>query len=255
MKYIQSFNINFIDYHENLPYFEKIKVGRYYFKYPDYVKNLTRYENIFKNKKLHLDINAKSILCNMIITYCDLYKIQIYPEGENFFIKYASNNWCVFYAKKIIKSRWLKAEHKIFSKVRSTYDYVYFFKIPRDSKIIKKISESSLYSYKYCKNIIKDRVKELEDSILKSNNASFLYFKNVLKKNWDNNQDIKSKFEKAIVNNFSYVRKYMEITYKRKFNKIYEDDFYVILERDFIIIYDKYKNDHRLKILFHFKKK
>ena len=255
MKYIQSFNINFIDYHENLPYFEKIKVGRYYFKYPDYVKNRTKYENIFKNKKLLLNINTKNVLCNMIITYCEFSKIQSYPEGEDFFIKYASNDWCVFYAKKIIKSRWLEAEHKIFSKVRSTYDYVYFFKIPRDSKITKKISESSIYSYKYCKNIIKDRVKELENSILKSDYSSFLYFKNVLKKNWNNNQDIKLELEKAICNNFSYVKKYMEGTYKRKFNKIYENDFYMILERDFIIIHNKYKNDHRLKMLFHFKKK
>jgi hypothetical protein len=257
MRYIQNLNINFIEYHEKLSYFQKIKIKKIYFQYSNYDKNRDRYESVFRIKKILLDTNSKNILCNMIIEYCQKNKINDYLEGEDFFIKHASNSWCIYYARKVIKSRWLKIENKIFSKVKSTFDYVSFFKIPPNPLIIKKISESSLYSYKYCRDVVKDRVIELEDSILKNHQTSFFYFKYILKKNWDNNQNIKNEIEKSILNNFYYTKKYIE-TYKRKFNKIYEEDFYKVLETDFFMIFNKYKNDQRfnhLKRDLHFKKK
>jgi hypothetical protein len=256
MKYIRNFKVAFTDFYKKRNVYQDIKIDDIYFHYKNYKDNISDYESIFadKNFKLKLKNNDKNILCKLIYDYSKNINKR-YSIGEKFLIDNGSPEWCVHYAKFIIKSPWTEAENKIYSKVTTAYKYSLMFKLDSNQVVIKKLNKSSLYSYKYAKYIIKGRFLENENIIFKNSKYSFYYFRDILKKNWIGNEDIKNIIEDKISSDFLFIKKYL-LCFKRKFNKVKIENFSDILKRDFEPIYKKISNSEikYLSQFFHFKK-
>ena len=113
-----------------------------------------------------------------------------HKSGYEFIIK-KDPHWAAYYAKYIIKGRWIEAEEEYIKKdSRSAYYYAIHVIKGRWLEAEEYIKKDPIYAYWYAENIIKGRWIEAEEIIKNDPESAYNYAIHVIKGRWIEAEEI-----------------------------------------------------------------